>query len=280
MKQLVSWQNSLVKGDVMNTLEPSPAGLNGCLSRLASEALQHRAVCHPYLRAMATGALPDPRAALADFARHYHGYSSHFPRYLKALISRFDQEADRQALLANLSEESGSYAPDELAHLARCGVAPEWIVNVPHPELFRRFRRALGVEDADPETDHLEVVAWREMLLAVLSQGTAAEAVGALGLGTEAIVPAIYPAFARALERLGDVAPRDGVFFVLHTLVDDHHQASLRALARRVGATPQGRRELALGMTKALALRDAFWSWLHQRALAMEPAQPLRSLPC
>jgi hypothetical protein len=61
------------------------------------------------------------------------------------------------------------------------------------------------------------------------------------------------------------------VFFSLHTLVDDHHQASLQALARKLTASPRGRRDLTLGMTKALTLRDAFWSWLHQRALAMDP---------
>jgi hypothetical protein len=38
---------------------------------LAQEALQHRAVNHPYLHAMATGSFPFPHGALADFAQHY-----------------------------------------------------------------------------------------------------------------------------------------------------------------------------------------------------------------
>ena len=42
---------------------------------LAREALEHRAVRHPYLAALASGALPDLQAALADFASHYYGYS-------------------------------------------------------------------------------------------------------------------------------------------------------------------------------------------------------------
>lgn len=242
------------------------------ISQLMAQSHQHRAVCHPYLRALGRGELPDPRGALQDFARHYQGYSSHFPRFLTALISRVEDDRDRCMLLANLREESGCYSPQELATLQASGIQPEWIRDVPHPELFRRFRRALGVADDEPAEEHPEVIAWRELLLAVLSQGSAAEAVGALGLGTEGIVPAIYPAFVDALRGLGDVAPRDGVFFPLHTLVDDHHQASLRDLARKLGATPRGRRDLSLGMTKALALRDTFWSWLYQRALAMAPA--------
>jgi pyrroloquinoline quinone (PQQ) biosynthesis protein C len=236
-----------------------------------AQARQHRAVRHPYLLAIARGDLPDLRGALRDFACHYYGYSAHFPRYLTALISRLEGTEDRQALLDNLNEESGCYSPEDLATLAACGIEAEWVANVPHPELFRRFRRALGVAEAAPAGEHLEVVAWRELLLSVISHGSAAEAVGALGLGTEGIVPAIYPAFVQALQRLGDVNPRDGVFFALHTLVDDHHQATLTALACKLAARPQGLDELALGMTKALALRDSFWSWLHQRALAMEP---------
>ena len=242
------------------------------MAELIAQSHQHRAVRHPYLRAMSRGDLPDPRGALRDFARHYHGYSSHFPRYLTALISRLEDDRDRCLLLDNVHEESGCYSQQELRTLEAAGIQAEWVRDVPHPELFRRFRRALGVADDEPEEEHPEVIAWRELLLAVLSQGSAAEAVGALGLGTEGIVPVIYPAFVDALRRLGDVAPRDGVFFPLHTLVDDHHQASLQAIARKLGTSPRGHRDLSLGMTKALALRDSFWSWLHQRALAMAPA--------
>lgn len=242
------------------------------VSELMAEAQEHRAVRHPYLLALARGDLPNLHGALSDFACHYYGYSSHFPRFLTSLISRLEEAEDRQALLDNLREESGCYSPEDLGHLEACGIPSEWVANVPHPELFRRFRRALGVSDRDPSKEHVEVVAWRELLLTVLSHGSAAEAVGALGLGTEGIVPAIYPAFVQALQQRGHVAPRDGVFFGLHTLVDDHHQASLTALACKLAATPRGRDGLALGMTKALALREAFWSWLHQRALGMEPA--------
>ena len=242
------------------------------ISQLVAQSHQHRAVRHPYLRALGRGDLPDPRGALQDFARHYHGYSSHFPRYLTALISRLEDDSDRCMLLENVREESGCYSQQELGTLQTSGIQPEWVSDVPHPELFRRFRRALGVADDEPAEEHPEVIAWRELLLAVLSQGSAAEAVGALGLGTEGIVPVIYPAFVDALRGLGDVAPRDGVFFLLHTLIDDHHQASLQTLARKLGASRKGRRDLRLGMTKALALRDTFWSWLHQRALAMAPA--------
>jgi CRP-like cAMP-binding protein len=239
---------------------------------LALEALEHRAVNHPYLQALTTGDLPDTRSALADFAQHYYGYSAHFPRYLTALISKLERPDHRAALLENLTEESGQYEDEELAELQQCAVQPEWIIGIPHPQLFQRFRLALGVVNTDAAYDHIEVVCWRELFLSILTHGSPAEALGALGLGTEAIVQTIYQPFVDAIERLGTLEPQDAVFFPLHTAVDDHHQATLKAIAIDFAATPQGRADLAKGMRKALALRDSFWGWLHERAKAQSPA--------
>ncbi|MFM7634287.1 MAG: iron-containing redox enzyme family protein [Cyanobacteriota bacterium] len=240
---------------------------------LAEEARHHRAVLHPYLLALSTGQLPDLRSALADFAQHYYGYSAHFPRYLTALISRLERPDHRAALLENLIEESGQYEAKELEELALRGVRPEWIIGIPHPELFQRFRQALGVSNIDAADDHMEVVCWRELFLSVLTHGSPAEALGALGLGTETIVQSLYSSFVVAIQRLGTLAPQDAVFFPLHTAVDDHHQATLKAIATHFAATAQGRADLAKGMHKALAMRDSFWGWLHERARAM-PAVP------
>ena len=238
---------------------------------LADAARGHRAVRHPYLAALADGSLPNPVGALADFAHQYLGYSAHFPRYLTALISRLENPDHRHILLANLVEETGQYEPSELVTLADYGIQAEWIVGVPHPELFRRFQQAVSSAGDAGAGEQLEVVCWREMLLAVISLGSPAEAVGALGLGTESIVPALYAPFLRAIERHGGLHPRDTVFFLLHTLVDDAHQSSLREIAITYATTEAGQIDLARGMHKALALRDSFWSWLHERARRMVP---------
>ena len=41
------------------------------LERVSGQARSHRAVHHPYLRALASGGLSDSRRALKDFARHW-----------------------------------------------------------------------------------------------------------------------------------------------------------------------------------------------------------------
>lgn len=236
------------------------------VDNLARRAIAHQAVRHPYLEALTKGTLPDQSFALRDFARQYYAYSAHFPRYLTALISKLESPVHRAALMDNLTEESGQYDQAELDELAAIGIQPEWIVGLPHPELFRRFRRALGVRDDEGREEELEVVCWREQFLSILTSGSAAEALGALGLGTETIVQTIYQPFVVAIDRFG-MDPRESVFFPLHTAVDDHHQATLRQIAIDLARTPQGRKDLAKGMHKALALRCSFWTWLHQRAL-------------
>ena len=255
---------------LVSVVSEQPLSSAAWVDQLSLQALQHRAVHHPYLQALAAGQLPDLRFALEDFARHYYGYSAHFPRYLTALISRLEDPSHRCALLENLTEEGGLYDQHELEALAAIGIPAEWIVGIPHPELFQRFRQALGVNTSANEDDHIEVLCWREMFLAAITNGSAAEAVGALGLGTETIVQTLYQPFVLALERLGAIDPRDAVFFPLHTAVDDHHQATLKQVAAAYAVDPQGRADLAKGMVKALSLRDGFWNWLHQRALDPE----------
>lgn len=250
--------------------DPRDAFFAEVVDQLAHQAVQHRAVQHPYLRALGDGTLPDLRWAVVDFADHYYGYSAHFPRYLTTVISRLEDPAHRAALLRNLTEESGRYEEHELRELETHGIERAWIEGVPHPQLFRRFCQAVGARRSTSDGDADQVVCWREMLLGVLGHGSAAEAVGALGLGTEGIVRAIYEPITRAVQRL-DLAPRDTVFFPMHSVVDDEHQATLLSIATSYARN--ARVELRRGMLKALQLRSVFWDWLHARALDPARAQ-------
>ena len=246
-----------------------PDGVESALRALTGEAKRHRAVRHRYLKALAEGALPDLRWAMVDFARQYFGYSAHFPRYVSAVISRLERADHRTALLGNLTEESGIYSDEELGVLQSIGIEPAWVVGVPHTQLFYRFSSAIGVSDPCAGDDAIEVVCWREMFLSVLTNGSPAEALGALGLGTEGIVRDIYLPFVAALTRLPGLAPSDIVFFPLHTAVDDDHQETLLDITRHYAGTEAGLLDVTKGMRKALALRSSFWDWMHERALTL-----------
>ncbi len=244
----------------------SPLAAAEYVETLIAEAHAHRAVQHAYLKALSSGAIPDPSRAMADFARLYYGYSAHFPRYLTATISRLDEPAHRAALIQNLTEESGHYHEDELSELEASGIRREWIVGVPHPELFRRFRRAFDLHD-DEGLHDVEVVCWREMFYAVIAHGSPSEAIGALGLGTETIVSSVYRHFVEALRRLS-LSAEATVFFPLHCDVDDAHQESLKRIAIDLAHSAEGRDGLRRGMRKALALRAGFWDYLFERMQA------------
>lgn len=246
--------------------ESTPAR-HAYIQTLLEDARRHDAVRHPYLRALAGGAVPNLRWALADFARQYSGYSSHFISYLGATLAQLDDAGHRESLLANLEEESGSYGPGELAELRELGIQPEWIVGVPHPTLFRRFCAALGVEPVAAVDEAPEVRRWRESFSRLLTSGSPAIAIGALGLGTENIVRDIYAQLAEALERVEDLDPRDTAFFPLPASIDDHHTQTLAEIAADLATTPIARHELRHGMLVALSLRTRFWDWMYLRAL-------------
>jgi pyrroloquinoline quinone (PQQ) biosynthesis protein C len=231
---------------------------------LAASALRHRAVHHPYLQGFRDGTFSDTRWALRDFAKQYSGYSQAFPQYLTAVASRLTIPWQRKALMQNLLEESGDYGAEDLAQLAEIGVRSEWVVGIPHPQLFARFARALGVDTTGVE--HQMVGRWRDMFLSTLTNGSPAEAVGALGLGTENIVSTIYQPFVSACAQLTNLEPKDTVFFPLHTGIDDEHQETLQRIATDFAQTPEGRVGLHRGMTKALVSRAAFWDWMLERA--------------
>jgi len=231
---------------------------------LSEVALRHRAVRHPFLSAFARG---DFRARTRDvaqtYAAWYDGYSRWFPRYLRAVIGRLGNPDHAALLRENLAEEQGQLCPDERDTLIELGIDPATVDGVPHPELFARFRRAVGLSDADVATPPAATVEWRTAFLDMLERGSEAYGVGALGLGTETVVSAIYPYLLDGLRQVPGLERAEVVFFELHCHVDDQHQLDLLEIARDLAAAPGGFDELKRGMLDALDLRARFWDALH-----------------
>lgn len=245
------------------------------VSSLHDAALRHRAVRHPFLAAFARG---DFRARTRDVARTYaawyDGYSRWFPRYLGAVIGRLEDPAHADLLRENLAEEQGRLCPDERGTLIELGIDPASVDGVPHPELFARFRRALGLSDADVATPPPATIEWRAAFHGMLKAGSAAYGVGALGLGTETVVSEIYPYLLDGLRHVPDLERADVVFFELHCHVDDQHQLDLLEIAQDLARTPGGLQDLERGMCDALELRAAFWDALHASCIDRPQVHP------
>ena len=239
------------------------------LDRLEIEAQSHRAVHHPYLTALSTGDLPNPQAALRDFACQYSCYSRDFTRYLCLTIAQLDNPGHQALLTENFLEESGMVEEEKQVILESKGIDITWIANVPHQELFRRFQNAVGVKQHSHYC--IEAETWRATFLDLLHQADAARAVGAIGLGTEGIVRHLYHPLVAACQRQPGLTRRDAVFFELHCLVDDDHAKALRQIAFDLAQTETGRWNMRLGMHQCLVSRETFWDGMYRRALAMKP---------
>ncbi len=207
---------------------------------------------------MASCEAPLLKAPLVEFAANYHGYSQWFPYYLRAVIEGLDREDHKQLLRHNLQEEQGLLDDEDRKMLESLGIDTEKVDGIPHPQLFERFCDALGVGARERNSPPEATQSWRSEFRRLLEHGSPAVAVGALGLGTEAIVSTLYGQLLTALRRVPALKREGYVFFELHCLVDDQHQRDLLAIAGDLAERPGGLEELQHGMFEALRLREEF----------------------
>ncbi|TQV75369.1 iron-containing redox enzyme family protein [Aliikangiella marina] len=262
------------------TSQPSHSQSNAqhFIADLNQEALEHRAVNHPYLTRLASGSFTDPSAVLKDFAFQYLAYSQDFLRYLTATISKLESRQHRDWLVENLIEESGHIDEHEAKELTSIGIKMEWVQGVPHPLLFMRFLDAIGYDKSYRKQNDFsdEAKIWSHMFLNACSAGSAAQSLGAMGLGTENIVKYIYKPILQAIKNFLNVSEKDRVFFDLHALLDDEHGEIINNIAVEYARYDRHREMIREGMLMALNLRAGFFDAMMIRADTIV-SQPLEA---
>ncbi len=239
------------------------------MENLIEEALSHRAINHPYLLALEKGEFQHIDEVLTDFASQYGAYSDWFSRYLTAVISKLENPTHRNHLLKNLAEENGHLHHEDLEAIRKLSIKDEWVQEIPHPQLFKRFQEAMGVDST--QTPCVEVEIWRESFLSLLQNGSSLQAIGAIGLGTESVVKFIYKHIIEAIKKHTSLSLQQYVFFPLHTEVEDEHSLTLVEIAKELASeSEQAVLELRKGMLKALNLRAAYWDNMYERASALD----------
>lgn len=226
------------------------------IDALCSDALEHPAVDHPYLRRLADGDFSDTGAALRDYCHQYSFYCAEFPEYLEAVIGGLSSVAHRELVLQNLSEEMG--------------LDPANPENVPHTELFQRFARATGVTEAYEAVTPpcTTVVIWRDLFLQKCRASEVGVGLGAIGIGTEMVVSTIYSFLHRAVTSHTDMAPDDYLFLTLHLDCDDDHADQMKRISIELSEDLNQREALRFGVLSSLNLRNAFWDVMLARAVA------------
>jgi len=227
---------------------------------LQEHAQSSCAANHPLLITLAAGELADLRAAITLFLREYYAYSRSFTRHLSAVSASLEEPAHRAALVPNAAEESGAVDEDHLDVLAEAGLTVD-DVNAPHPELFRRFLVAIGLDPRALAAHRPDVAtsAWIETFHATCREDQA-QGIGALGIATEGIVRGMYARLMTAIALAWpSLTARETAFFRLHAAVDDDHAAVLRDIAIDLAGTVEGRRRMTIGVVKALSARASFF---------------------
>jgi pyrroloquinoline quinone (PQQ) biosynthesis protein C len=246
------------------TLEESRAYIR----QLGEEALTHRALNHPFLHALVEGTFNDPVVALKDFTFQYLAYSRDFMRFLTATIAQLDERPHREMLIHNLMEEAGKVDEDDVPALKQAGIDIAWIQGLPHPELYQRFLNAVNITPEfrakTPFCD--EALIWSKMFLNTCNSGGPAQALGAMGLGTENIVKHVYAQILQAIAKHLPVTPEQRVFFDLHAAVDDEHGEVIDEIAAHYAQFRRNREPLRTGMLMALNARAAFFDGMMARA--------------
>ncbi len=202
---------------------------------------------HPFLRKFAAGDISAD--GIKKFAEQYYLFSRWFTRYLSAVVSNIPDEAARRPLVQNLWEEIGLEEKEGS-----------------HPNLFRRFVKVAGVDMASlEETDALPCTrAFIDEYLFVCKDGHFLESMGALGPGTEAVVPYFYKPIWEGLKKSGKFSKDDIFFFEAHIELDVEHAHNIQDALMPYADNEENQKLIASGARKILDIRIVLWDGLEK----------------
>jgi pyrroloquinoline-quinone synthase len=212
--------------------------MNDHLDKIDNDIAEKHLLKHPFYLAWTRGELS--REALADYARQYYHHVAAFPTYLSAVHAKCDDQVARKQILSNLiDEEAGT--PN-------------------HPELWKQFANALGVDDADlAKTEkQSETTNLIDTFRSVCGQGTTPEGLAAL-YAYESQIPAICESKIDGLKKhYGFTTPKAYEYFRVHIEADREHSATERKLLGRY----IDNRNIDNVRTSVRHVLDALWEML------------------
>ncbi len=161
-------------------------------------------------------------------------YSSYFTRYLCALMGNLPNNDQVLKLAENLCEELG-LTPDS---------------ETPHSTLYRDMLKTfdLTLDGARPLVGTRRLI---DTMFDHCRHANSARGLGALCLGAEALVPAVYADVILAFEACG-VPARTLEFFRIHVECDDGHAETLRDIMVELASRDADNLPFMLGAGNAL----------------------------
>lgn len=168
---------------------------------------------HTFLQRCRAGELSLPEVRI--LAGQMYKFSKEFNRILASILACCSDEAAQWVILENLFDEMG-----------------QGDLSQTHPELFRRFTRAIGIDDdaltrlpTAPETQ-----AMIDTYLNLAQQYGYVSALGAVCFASEGIVNTLYSQLFKGIRGATPFPQGSLVFFEMHIHMDDSHAANLAAI--------------------------------------------------
>ncbi|MDR4498625.1 MAG: iron-containing redox enzyme family protein [Candidatus Scalindua sp.] len=221
---------------------------------LQRDCLAHPALNHSYLKKFEAKKVNKSHVKL--FGEQYYCFSRHFARYLAALVAITPDEASRAPLIKNLGEEYGARQEEKR------DMNPE----LTHPAIFRRFLRSVGI-DTSPESLNAikplpETKLFVEKYLNIRFLNYI-YAFGAMGPGTEYIVPQMYTYIREGCRGAG-LSEDDVLFFSAHIELDVEHAEGIKNSLLPYATTEDHQELLRAGAIDFLDARTVLWDGLER----------------
>jgi pyrroloquinoline-quinone synthase len=202
---------------------------------------------HPFLRRCRAQDLSVED--VKTLAGQMYKFCSEFSRILAATFVRCPDEYARVVIADNLYDETG------------CGNEKR-----AHPELYRRFTRALGISDQEledvriePETQNLI-----DTYLGFPKRYGYLASLGAICYASENIVSALYKQMLAGIENSVSVPEDALIFFRSHVELDVEHAHALINVVNRAVKTIAEAEKVGLAIKEALAARMRFFDGIER----------------
>ncbi|WP_414544270.1 TenA family transcriptional regulator [Nostoc sp. CCY0012] len=211
-------------------------------------AANHPLWNHDFLHRCRTGDLLLPDIQI--LAVQMYKFSKEFNRILAGILSCCPDETTQLVILENLFDEMG-----------------QGNIHQSHPELFRRFTRALGIDDdtlaALPTAP--ETLALIETYLKIPRQYGYIPALAAVCYASEGIVSSLYTQLYQGIVDAAPLPKESLIFFELHIDVDDSHAAKLAAVIEpRINLIDEFE-QIQLAITEAMDARTEFFNGIQRQ---------------
>lgn len=217
---------------------------------------------HPFLNRCATEDLN--LREIQVLAIQMYKFSKEFNRILAKILSECPDEQAQWVILDNLFDEMG-----------------QGDLTQAHPELFRRFTRAIGISDAELENSPAspETTAMINTYLQLVPQYGYLAALGAVCFASEGIVNTLYSQLYKGLQGQTPLPKESLIFFEVHIHVDDDHAANLAGLIEpRIHSDFQGlniHRAISEAMDARVHFFDGIQRQIHQELSRRLPSEAI-----